>query len=197
MNVLARTAGMPAVIGLLINMGALVSFFSCFLACITASARVLYLMGQKGALHSLLGKAHASNQTPHRAVFVSGVAAFLPLGILTWFGINGFDIYGLLGTFATFGFLTAYILVSIAAPIFLHAQGRLKFRDIAISALALVAMVLALEGTLYPVPAPPYSYLPYIYLGLLLAGLGWSVILNGKATPFQEELASDLDALVE
>jgi len=197
MNVLARHAGMPAVIGLLINMGALVSFFSCFLACITASARVLYLMGQKGALHSLLGRAHSANQTPHRAVAVSGLAAFLPLGALILTGTSPFDVYGLLGTLATFGFLTAYMLVCVAAPIFLRAEGRLGFGDVLIAAVALVAMGVVLVGSVYPVPAAPYSHLPYIYLGLLAAGLGWSVVLNGKGEGVSEKLGGELDVVAE
>jgi amino acid transporter len=180
MHVLARTAGMPAFLGVLIDLGALVSFFSCVLACLTAGARVLYLMGQKGALHALLGEAHAANQTPHRAVLISGLAVFLPLGGLVWMGVAPLDIYGLLGTLATFGFLTAYILVCIAAPVFLRAQGRLKTPDMIVCALALLAMGIVLEGSIYPVPPPPYSYLPYIYLGLLLAGLAWSMALNAK-----------------
>jgi amino acid transporter len=196
MNVLARNAGMPALLGILINMGALVSFFSCLLACITASARVLYLMGQKGALHALLGRAHTTNQTPHRAVAISGLAAFLPLGLLTWLGVGALDVYGLLGTIATFGFLTAYMLVSIAAPIFLHAQGRLAFRDVVISGVALLAMGMAFVGSIYPLPAPPYSYLPYIYLALLLGGLTWSVVLNAR-NPFPGKLETDLDAVAE
>ena len=34
-------------------------------------------------------------------------------------------------------------------------------------------MVLAMAGTLYPVPEQPYNYLPYFYLTYLLAGLAW------------------------
>jgi amino acid transporter len=196
MEVLVRNAGMPSALGVLIDVGALISFFSCVLACITASARVLYLMGQKGALHALFGKAHTSNQTPHRAVAVSGFMTFLPLGILTWIGLSAADIYGLLGTLATFGFLTAYILVSIAAPVFLHAQGHLTFRGAAVSLLALIALALALVGNVYPAPPPPYSYLPYIYLTLLLAGLAWSTVLNSRSTP-SAELGNDLDAVAD
>ncbi|HWF48992.1 MAG TPA: APC family permease [Bryobacteraceae bacterium] len=197
LHVLARNAGLPTFLGILIDIGALVSFFSCVLACITAGARVLFLMGQKGALHSLLGKAHTSNRTPHRAVVVSGIAVFLPLGILTSIGFGASDIYGLSGTLATFGFLTAYVLVSLAAPIFLHAEGRLTARDVAISAMALLAMGLAFVGNIYPIPPPPYSYVPYFYLGFLLTGLAWSVVANARTPGFGEKLGTDLDAVAD
>ena len=39
--------------------------------------------------------------------------------------MNLFEIYGLIGTLATFGFVTAYILVSAAAPLYLRSLGRL------------------------------------------------------------------------
>src|SRR6266849_6569635 len=110
LHVLARNAGLPAFVGTLTDLGAVLSFFSCFLACITAAARVLFLMGRQGALHSLLGEAHEENRTPHRAVLLSSIAAFLPAGIMMLRGMNLFDIYGLVGTLATFGFVTAYIL---------------------------------------------------------------------------------------
>ena len=116
LHVLARKAGLPPLVGTLTDLGAVLSFFSCFLACITSAARVLFLMGRHGALHSVLGEAHEQNQTPHRAVLLSSIAAFLPAAIMTLRGVSLFDIYGLVGTLATFGFVTAYILVSLAAP---------------------------------------------------------------------------------
>jgi amino acid transporter len=176
LHVLARKAGLPAWVGTLTDLGAVLSFFSCFLACITAAARVLFLMGRHGALHSVLGDAHAENQTPHRAVLLSSIAAFLPAAIMTLRGVSLFDIYGLVGTLATFGFVTAYILVSAAAPLFLRSMGRLTGQAIGISVLAILAMGAALLGNLYPVPAAPYSYLPYLYAGLLLSGFAWSTI---------------------
>jgi amino acid transporter len=197
LHVMARSAGMPAFISIVIDIGALVSFFSCVLACITAGARVLFLMGQKGALHSLLGRAHTSNRTPHRAVVVSGIAAFLPLGVLTCLGIGTSEIYGLTATLATFGFLTAYVLISIAAPIFLRAQGRLTIRDGIVSALALLAMIVAFMGNVYPVPSAPYNYLPYIYLGFLLSGLTWSMVLYSRTPAFSKKVDADMDTVTD
>ena len=168
-------------IGTLTDLGAVVSFFSCFLACITAAARVLFLMGRNGALHSTFGEAHEENQTPHRAVLLTSIAAFLPAGIMTLRGMNLFDIYGLIGTLATFGFVTAYILVSVAAPLFLRSRGCLTPQAILISALRCSLWELRLLGSLYPVPAAPYSFLPYIYAVLLAAGFAWSTIWSARS----------------
>jgi amino acid transporter len=112
-------------------------------------------------------------------------------------GIGASDIYGLMGTLATFGFLTAYVLVSIAAPIFLKAERRLTVRDGVVSALALLAMSVALIGNVYPVPPPPYNYLPYIYVGVLLSGLTWSMVLNARTPAFVEKLGTDLDTIAD
>lgn len=195
LHVLAQKAGLPPLVGTLTDLGAVLSFFSCFLACITAAARVLFLMGRHGALHSVLGEAHEENQTPHRAVLLSSIAAFLPAGIMTLRGMNMFDIYGLTGTLATFGFVTVYILVSAAAPLYLRSQGRSTPWAVGISVLAVLAMGAALLGSLYPVPAPPYSILPYLYAGLLFGGFVWSMIWIARSPSLAAEIDADLNGL--
>ena len=107
LHVLAHKAGLPPVVGTLTDLGGVVSLYACFLACMTAAARVLLLMGRHGVVHSVLGEAHESNQTPHRAVLLISLAAFLPAGVLVWRGMDLFELYGLMGALATFGFLTA------------------------------------------------------------------------------------------
>ena len=62
MYVLARVGGAP-MLGLMIDIGALVSLFAGTLACITAAARVLLLMAHNGLAHGSLGNAHAQNHT--------------------------------------------------------------------------------------------------------------------------------------
>jgi len=188
LHVLAQKAGLPPLVGTFTDLGAVLSFFSCFLACITAAARVLFLMGRNGAFHSLLGTTHGKNQTPHRAVLLTSIAAFIPAGLMTLLGWNLFDIYGLTGTIATFGFVTAYILVSAAAPLYLRRQGRLTPAGIGISLLAVLAMSAALLGSLYPVPAAPYSILPYLFAALLFGGFAWSMLHSGRSPAVDRKL---------
>ena len=58
MRVLAQVGGIP-ILGLLIDIGALVSMFAGTLACITAAARVLLLMSHNGLAHESLRKTHS------------------------------------------------------------------------------------------------------------------------------------------
>jgi len=170
MHVLALVGGAPF-LGLLIDIGALVSLFAGTLACITAAARVLMLMAHHGLAHSSLRTTHARNETPHFAILVTGIAAVLPVAVLAARGSTGLDVYGWMGSLATYGFIVAYALVCVALPRYLRDHGAARPTARVISILAFVAMLLALVGNLYPVPEGPYGRLPYIYLVYLAAGL--------------------------
>jgi amino acid transporter len=175
MYVLARVGGVP-VLGLLIDIGALVSMFAGTLACITAAARVLMLMAHEGLAHSSLQNTHPRNHTPGRAVVITGVAALLPVAVLAARGASGLDVYGWLGSLATYGFIVAYALVCIALPSYLRSHGTFRPGAQIVPWLAGIAMLLALIGNFYPVPEGPYGKLPYIYLAYLTAGLLWFAI---------------------
>src|ERR1700674_1434345 len=175
MYLLAQVGGVP-VLGLLIDIGALVSMFAGTLACITAAARVLMLMAHNGLAHDSLQATHAKNQTPSRAVIITGAAALLPVAVLAARGASGLDVYGWMGSLATYGFIVAYALVCLALPRYLRDHKVFRPGPQIVPWLAGDAMLLALVGNLYPVPEGPYGKLPYVYLAYLMAGLLWFVI---------------------
>ena len=179
MHVLANLSGVP-VFGLLIDVGALISLFAGTLGCITAAARVLMLMAHHGLAHSSLGSTHVRNETPGQAVIVTGLAALLPVAVLAARGASGLDVYGWLGSLATYGFIVAYALVCFALPRYLRQKGVSEPAAMIIPALACAAMLLALVGNLYPVPEGNYGKLPYIYLVYLAAGLMWFLVSRRK-----------------
>jgi amino acid transporter len=172
MHVLADIGGIP-IFGLIIDIGAMISMFACTLACITAAARVLLLMAHNGLAHGGLRTTHARNETPGHAILVTGIAAVAPVAVLAMRGAGGLDIYGWLGSLATYGFIVAYGLVCFRLPKYLREHGVFNAGAQIVPWLAATAMVLALIGNLYPVPEGPYGKLPYIYLVYLVAGLGW------------------------
>jgi amino acid transporter len=186
MRVLAGVGGIP-VFGLLIDIGALISMFAGTLACITAAARVLLLMSHGGLAHDSLCATHQRNETPGRAIVVTGIAAVLPVAVLAARGSSGLEVYGWMGSLATYGFIVAYALVSFALPGYLKTHGARSASARLISWLACIAMLLALVDNLYPVPEGPYGKLPYIYLGYLLAGLMWFFWRARSARPALSE----------
>lgn len=169
---LANLAHLP-VFGPLIDIGAFVSMFACTLACLTAAARVLLKMAHDGLVHAHLGRAHSKNETPHIAVLAVSLAILIVSLGLTLHGTSGADIYGYMGSLSVYGFITVYALVAIALPFYLRRSAQLTPAALALSIAAALAMILAMAGTLYPVPAAPYNYLPYFYLAYLALGLAW------------------------
>jgi amino acid transporter len=174
MSLLARIAGVP-ILGVMIDIGALVSLFAGTLACITAAARVLLLMAHDGLAHGSLRNTHVQNRTPSRAVIITGIAALLPVAALAAHGSSGLDVYGWMGSLATYGFIVGYALVCIALPRYLRDHGVCRPGARIVPWLAGLAMLFALVGNLYPVPEGPYGKLPFVYLAYLTAGLLWFV----------------------
>ena len=182
MHVLARVGGIP-ILGLLIDIGALVSMFAGTLACITAAARVLMRMAHDGLAHASLGTTHAQNHTPNRAVVLTGIAALMPVAVLAYRGASGLDVYGWMGSLATYGFIVAYASVCFALPHYLRFHNSALSKSRFIPWIAGTAMLLAMVGNLYPIPEGPYGKLPLIYLAYLSAGLLWFALRRPGQKP--------------
>jgi amino acid transporter len=172
MSVLSTVAGVRR-LGPVIDICAMVSMFSCALACVTAAARVLLLMAHNGLAHHGLARTHRRNATPHVAVLATGAATMMLPVALAAAKVGGETIYDWMGSLATYGFITVYALVGIALPWYLWRLQRLTFGIVALAVLVVASMAMVLAGTLYPVPEPPKNWLPYIFLIYLAAAIGW------------------------
>jgi len=172
-HALAHQVGVSA-LGIAVDVGAMLSMFACVLACTTAAARVLLTMSHHGLTHSHLTRTHERNETPHIAVLVTGVATFALTVALALRHVSPANIYGWLGSLATYGFLTAYALVCLAVPSFLRREGALTPVWLVLSGAGFIAMLLAIAGSVYPVPQGAYRWLPYLYLAYLIAGWLWN-----------------------
>lgn len=193
LSVLAASAGARH-LGPLIDIGVMISMFACILACITAAARVLLMMSRNGLAPSRMGRTHHRNGTPHVAVLITGLATMLlPVALLAG-RQTGETVYGWMGSLATYGFITVYALVAIALPLHLRAEGKLNAGIIALSAACVVAMGFILEGTLYPVPAAPLNWLPYLFLLYLAAGAAWHALSGHGSAPDHVPTAEAADA---
>ncbi|MDZ8108320.1 MAG: APC family permease [Nostoc sp. DedQUE12a] len=179
---LSQQAGV-GFLGQLVGLGALFSFFACILGSINPAARVSFLMARHGLFHSSLGTAHSSNKTPHVAVTMCSLITFFVPAVMSLFNIKLFESMGYLGAICSYGFLTVYILISVAAPVYLYKIRKLRRRDVVFSVLGVGFMMIPVLGsvgipgsTLFPVPEAPYNTFPYLFLLYILATCGWFII---------------------
>ena len=187
MHVLAGVGGMP-VLGLLIDLGALVSLFAGSLAGIIAAARVLLQMSHNGLTHGSMRTTHARNETPTGATIATGLAAFLPVAFLAIRGTSGVDVYGWLGMLAVYGFVTSYGLVCFALPGYLRDHhGVVNAATRTIPWIACAAMFYAFVANLYPVQDGAYGKLPYVFLAYLAVVLVVFVFCPPVKASVQEE----------
>lgn len=194
LSVLAQLAGIPA-FGVFIAVGAIMSFFACAIACINAGARVLFAMSRHGLFHASAGGAHKTHSTPHVAVNLAGAVVLAAPLLMYLDRIALLDIYGYLASIGTFGVLFAYVLVSIAAPMYLSKRNELSAAAVLACIGSLILMAVPIVGSIVPIPAPPYNYLPYVFLALLAVGVARFAYLRiaqpGVVRAIQDDLIAE------
>ena len=174
-----------------IALGAMISFFSLSLSCLNAGARILYPMAEHGVFPHQLGRAHPKNGTPHVALTVYVVIMFAIPTVLELV-TNPVTTFGDAGTLAAFGFLLAYFLITIAAPVYLHRRGELRARHVVIAVIACLCLLVPTEGSFYPVPPFPVDIFPYIFLAYIGLGCVWLYVANRRNPGILTDIASDL-----
>ncbi len=201
LNDLAQLVGV-GFFGILISICSLISLFACTLACLNAGARIFFSMGRHGIFHSVIGQAHGSNETPHIAVTLTSLVAFLTPATASLFGVKPLDGYAYFGTIATYGFLIAYILISIAAPVYLARQNQLRLHHLLFAVLGVGFMAIPVlgsigipgENSIFPVPAAPYNVFPYLFLLYLVVGAGWFLYLRLRSPEIIQAMEEDIEA---
>jgi amino acid transporter len=175
-----------------LSLGAMISFFSLSLSCLNAGSRIIYPMGQHLIFPKRLGSAHATNGTPHVAITVYVAIMFLVPTVLE-INTNPLTTFGDAGTLAAFGFLLAYFLITIAAPVYLAKRRELRPRHIVIAVVAFLCLLVPTVGSFYPLPPYPVNIFPYIFLGYMLVGAIWLFVARRRRRGLLAEIETDLE----
>jgi len=192
LNVLATLSNVPA-LQVPLSLGAMVSFFALCLSCINAGGRVIFAMGRHGLFHSATADSHSVNETPHVAVTLMSLIAFVVPAAMLIGGVAPLDAFNYVGTCAAFGFIVAYGLVTIAAPVYLKRLGELKGQDIAGCVAAVVLLAVPAVGSVYPIPDPPVKYFPYLFLVYLAVGIAWILAFYRRKPSAISVVQADLE----
>nr|WP_255426642.1 APC family permease [Pseudonocardia sp. C8] len=175
-----------------LDVALVLSFLACAVATATALSRVLFSLARDGVVPGVLGRAHPRFRTPHVAIgfgvpcATAGVAAPVVSGVPV-----GSVLIALLGA-ATVGFLVTYVLVCLAAPLFLRRIGELTPAAVLTAVVAVPALVAALVA--FVVVAPPTGV---VLVAALLAAVAWFGVLRHRGGlrdlgVYDETVASDV-----
>jgi len=166
----------------LVQLGLASSLFACAMGANNAVVRVLFSMGREGVAPRALGRAHVRYRTPYVAAGAM-VPFAVGLPLLLWtLGRPSARVSEWLGLLAVLAFLTAYLLVSLAAAPFLRRIGEHTAGATAVAVLASAvlagALALIAHASLYDGRGGVVAALA----ALLAAGLLWLLRLR-RRTP--------------
>lgn len=143
--------------------------------------RIIYAMSREGMLPAKLATVHPVHRTPTNAIWLQAVSA-----VVLTFGVGllagPFNTYVYLGSILTLAIIPVYMLTNLACV--RHAGPRRAERSIVRHVVLPVAGILLLlipiYGQVYPVPAAPLAYFPYLVL--VAAAVMWATKL-GRTRP--------------
>ncbi|MGW1988531.1 APC family permease [Embleya sp. NPDC001921] len=180
MDELAELSGL-GFLKFFLHAGFAASFLAVVMACVTVAARLLFGMAREGVVPARLGRAHPTHKTPSTAIWVVTPFVAIPTVAVILAGTDGLDATTYIDTIGVFGYMLSYVLVCLAAPLFVRKTGA---RALAITwALGLIgaaAMVYVFYRNLWPVPESPLNVLPYVFVGALVVGIAGYAILRRR-----------------
>jgi len=178
MDDLAAQYGLDGFIPLL-NLGFAASFMAVVIACMTVGARLLFAWGNEGLIPAWFGKAHPRHRTPARAIYTTIPLVFLPMAIVLSLGVAPLGATTYIDTVGVFGYMFAYILVCIGAPIFLKkTNGKSVVFTMILGIVGALSLLYVFYRNVWPVPAPPLDSLPVYFAVALLIGIILFAILR-------------------
>ncbi|MGU3432590.1 APC family permease [Actinomycetes bacterium M1A6_2h] len=131
----------------IVDLGVVASFIACTLACVTALARVLLSLSREGVISPRFGGTHVRFKTP---TFSIAAAMVVITAIPVLIALTGVELTSMAGSLATapaIGFISSYVAVSVAAPLFLYRMGESRLSVTVISAVA--AVVFGVIGVVF------------------------------------------------
>ena len=174
-------------LGHFIAIGITCSMFACALACLTAGSRMLLSLGHDGLLPKVFTHTSKRTHAPSVAIWVTAIPMTVIPAAYIAAGSVDTVLTGVEGTLATYGFMLAYALVALAAPIYLLKLNEGKILAWILGLLGAVTMLFvfyvnwiptAIPNDIFPALSGTYAKLPYVFLVWTAIGLIWYLVIR-------------------
>jgi amino acid transporter len=174
-------------LGHFLAIGITCSMFACALACLTAGSRMLLSLGHDGLLPKVFTHTSKHTHAPDLAIWAVAIPmTVIPVAYIAAGSVDS-NLTAVEGTLATYGFMLAYGLVALAAPIYLAKLGEGKALAWIFGVGGAVTMLFvfyvnwiptAIPNDIFPALSGSYKPLPYVFLAWTAIGLIWYFIIK-------------------
>ncbi|MCG2803263.1 MAG: APC family permease [Cellulomonas sp.] len=189
----------PVWLAWVLDVAVILSFLACAIASATAMARILFAMGRELVLPERFGHAHPVRQVPAVATRSAVAVIAGPPVVAAGLGLDLRVLMDGLIVVAAAGYLTAYVLVCVAAPVFTRRIGESRAWTTALSWVGAVLISAALVVALAMQAMTVHGGATWLFVVLLAAGtaLGWarlarSPVARGRVGLYDEPTARDV-----
>ena len=180
-----------------VSLGGMVSFFALTLSCVNSGSRIMMPLAKHGFVSKRLHGTHATNLTPHACIALYYSA--LITEVFIWHGLGGsvLTMFNDAGTLAATGFLFAYFMTVVAAPLYLRKLGELRPGNVVVAVVGFALLMVPAVGLFYPLPVFPVDIFPAIFAAYMLAGGGWLFVLNRRVPGTLGAIETSLEAALQ
>jgi len=169
-----RYVGTP--LASLLDLGAVLSALGAGLGGVTVAARMMFAFGRDGLAARRLSGVSAATGVPRRALAVEMLFGLALLTALRLAGTSALNVFFYLATIGVLSLLVMYVLTNVAAA---RHLGRRSLWQVVAPAGGVLIAGFVLYHNVWPVPAAPYEFFPYLVLGWLAAGLIATAVIPG------------------
>lgn len=171
-------------LNLLVGLAGISSIFAVTMNTNNGVVRIIFAMSREGMLPKRLSHVHPVHRTPTTAIWFVGIFA-----VVLTFGVGllsgPFNAYVYLGSILTLAIIPVYILTNIAAMRYFARARRSErsvLRHAVLPVLGILLLAIPIYGQVYPAPAAPLVFFPYLVLLFIVVTAVIAVQL-GKRRP--------------
>lgn len=122
------------------DVGIATSGLACAIASTTALTRIVFALARDGVAPAELGRTHRRHRTPIRAIAIAAPPiALVPIAVVAA-GVSPWDAMRVVLLISASGYIVAYVLVCIAAPLFLRRIGEVTAGSVIVAVTAAAAL---------------------------------------------------------
>jgi amino acid transporter len=157
-----------------VDLAAIAGLFSCMLAVLNTTVRVVFAMSRERIVPASLSRVHTRFKSPFVAIYALvafSVAAGIVLSV--WLGSGLTAVYGYTGSIGTIAVILVYGMANIGLIKFYWGQPDFSLlRHLIAPVIGTAVLIYPLYETAKPGQAYPYNYVAYIVLAWIIIGYG-------------------------